>query len=103
MVLLEADPFLNELHKMFERCKKSGSVWITMKRTSMKPRKSKKQPSADDFRCLIRASDGKKKISTSLSPSEHVKFQTSYSLLLRAQMDSLKKREKTKAAKKDGK
>jgi hypothetical protein len=34
-VLLEADPFLNELTKLYERNKTSGSVWVTMKRCKL--------------------------------------------------------------------
>jgi len=43
---LEADAFLNELHKLFERKKKSGTVWITMKRSNQRPLKpsQKKAP-----------------------------------------------------------
>lgn len=50
-------------------------------------------------RCLIRATDGKRKISTAVSAGDYVKFQASYGLILRAHMDALKKREKTKAKK----
>lgn len=103
----EADTFLNELHKLFERKKKGGSIWITMKRSNQKPLKSKQQKakgtSVPEFKCLIRATDGKKKISTSLSASEYMKFQASYALILRAQMDALKKREKAKPKKENGK
>lgn len=111
----EADTFLNELHKLFERKKKSGSIWITMKRSNQKPlkknegRKQKKgkkgssstpaaAPTAE-YKCLIRATDGKRKISTTVSASEFMKFQSSYALILRAHMDALKKREKTKPKK----
>jgi signal recognition particle subunit SRP14 len=48
---------------------------------------------------LIRATDGKRKISTAVSAGDYVKFQASYGLILRAHMDALKKREKTKAKK----
>ncbi|WIA37014.1 hypothetical protein OEZ86_013998 [Tetradesmus obliquus] len=112
-----ADTFLNELHKLFERKKKSGSIWITMKRSNQKPARKegagsskKKQqkkkgstppPSAAEaeYKCLIRATDGKRKISTAVVASEIVKFQSSYALILRAHMDSLKKREKSKPKK----
>ena len=99
MVLLEPDPFLNELNKLFERNKAKGSVFVTMKRSSLKPRKGKAQVSEADHRCLIRATDGKRKISTHLSAVQHVKFQASYALILRAHMDSLKKKEKVKVKK----
>lgn len=98
-MLCEADTFLNELHKLFERKKKGGTVWVTMKRTNQKPRKSKKDYTAVEYVCLIRATDGKRKISTSVSASEYLKFQASYGLILRAQMDALKKREKVKTKK----
>jgi signal recognition particle subunit SRP14 len=94
----EADTFLNELHKLFERKKKGGTVWVTMKRTNMKPRKTKKEYT-NEYKCLLRATDGKRKISTELSASEYLKFQASYGLILRAQMDALKKREKVKTKK----
>lgn len=99
MVLLEADPFLNELTKLFQRTKKGGTVFVTMKRTNMKPRKGKKDYSALEYLCLIRATDGKRKISTTLPGKDCGKFQSSYSTILKAHMDSLKKREKTKAKK----
>jgi len=31
-VLLQLDPFLNELTSMFEKSKEKGSVWVTLKR-----------------------------------------------------------------------
>ncbi|KAI8463899.1 MAG: signal recognition particle, SRP9/SRP14 subunit [Monoraphidium minutum] len=99
MVLLEPDPFLNELNKLFERSKGKGTVFVTMKRSSLKPRKGKAVVAEADHRCLIRATDGKRKISTALSAEQHVKFQASYALILRAHMDSLKKREKIKVKK----
>ncbi|KAF6264699.1 signal recognition particle, SRP14 subunit [Scenedesmus sp. NREL 46B-D3] len=117
MYCKSADTFLNELHKLFERKKKSGSIWITMKRSNQKPvrkegsSKKKKQtkmgstpppPAADaeaEYSCLIRATDGKRKISTAVAATDIVKFQTSYALILRAHMDSLKKREKSKPKK----
>jgi signal recognition particle subunit SRP14 len=99
MVRLEPDPFLSELHRMFERSKKKGAVWITMKRSALEPPSRKKQAAAEDHCCLIRASDGKRKISTTLTAAQHVKFQNSYVTLLRAHIDNLKKRDKSKAGK----
>ena len=31
-VLLDLDPFLNELTKLYEQTKNSGTVWVTLKR-----------------------------------------------------------------------
>ena len=96
MVLLEPDPFLNELNKLFERNKGKGTVFVTMKRSSLKPRRGKAKVPQEQHRCLVRATDGKRKISTTLSAEQHVRFQASYALILRAHMDSLKKREKVR-------
>lgn len=102
MVLLEPDRFLNELNKLFERTKGKGTVFVTMKRSSLKARKGKARVAEADHRCLIRASDGKRKISTHLAPEQQPKFQASYALILRAHMDGLKRREKVRV-KKDAK
>lgn len=53
-----------------------------------------------DNKCLLRATDGKKKISTVVSSKEVNKFQMAYSNLLRANMDGLKKRDKKNKTKK---
>ncbi|KFO32926.1 Signal recognition particle 14 kDa protein [Fukomys damarensis] len=53
-----------------------------------------------DNKCLLRATDGKKKISTVVSSKEVNKFQMAYSSLLRANMDGLKKRDKKSKNKK---
>ncbi|KAH1234766.1 Signal recognition particle protein [Glycine max] len=69
MVLLQLDPFLNELTSMFERSTKLGSVWVTLKRSSLKSKVQRNKLAtageAIEYRCLIRATDGKKTISTS--------------------------------------
>jgi signal recognition particle subunit SRP14 len=102
MVLLELDPFLNELNRLFERAKGKGTVFLTMKRSSLKPRKGKAKVAEADHRCLVRATDGKRKISAALSGDQAAKFASSYALILRAHMDSLKRREKVRV-KKEGK
>ncbi|KAK9842006.1 hypothetical protein WJX81_003819 [Elliptochloris bilobata] len=99
MVALEADKFLNELGRLFERTKVKGSVSITMKRSNLKPRKSRHPNSDAVYHCLIRATDGKKKVTTTVSGKDHVRFQGSYGTILKAHMDNLKRREKTKSAK----
>ena len=101
-MLLDTDPFLNELNKMYERQKGSGTVWVTMKRTDMKPKKSKAKDKVRDpteCKCLIRASDGKRHISTCLIPAQQVKFQQAMNVIMKAHMDALKKREKVKPSK----
>ncbi|CAI5964208.1 unnamed protein product [Closterium sp. NIES-65] len=52
------------------------------------------ESSAAEYRCVVRATDGKRKISTLLGPREHAKFQAAYALVLKAHMDSLKRKEK---------
>jgi signal recognition particle subunit SRP14 len=97
MVLVDADRFLNELTKLYEATKESGTVWVTLKRSSLQPngkRKSESPVDESQFRCIVRATDGKKKISTLLSAKDHQRFQTAYATVLKAHMDTLKKRDK---------
>mmetsp|Transcript_49357 Transcript_49357/g.158032 ORF Transcript_49357/g.158032 Transcript_49357/m.158032 type:complete len:102 (-) Transcript_49357:152-457(-) len=96
MVLLGEGPFLNELGRMYEKNKDKGTVFVTMKRSSLRVGKAKKgaDPESEDNVCLIRATDGKKKISARLTAKESVRFQASYTTILKAHMDSLKKRER---------
>ncbi|XP_054572337.1 signal recognition particle 14 kDa protein isoform X3 [Eptesicus fuscus] len=100
MVLLESEQFLTELTRLFQKCRLSGSVFITLKkwcifladdgRTKPIPRKGSVEGfEPSDNKCLLRATDGKKKIST-----------VAYSNLLRANMDGLKKRDKKSKSKK---
>lgn len=115
-MLLEIDNFLLELSKLFQqqRTKISGSLSITMKRydghTKPKPQLTKKQrlekknslvlPTATttgesiEYKCLVRAIYGSKKLSTIVSSKDMNRFQLAYSNLLKANMDSLKKKAK---------
>uniref|UniRef100_A0A8D2PH37 Signal recognition particle 14 kDa protein n=44 Tax=Passeriformes TaxID=9126 RepID=A0A8D2PH37_ZOSLA len=97
--------FLTELTRLFQKCRTSGSVFITLKkydgRTKPVPRKGHVESfEPADNKCLLRATDGKKKISTVVSSKEVNKFQMAYSNLLRANMDGLKKKDKKSKAKK---
>lgn len=98
MVLLQLDPFLNELTSMFEKSKEKGSVWVTLKRSSLKSKVQKRKLSSVgesiEYRCLIRATDGKKTVSTSVGAKDHQRFQASYATILKAHMTALKKRER---------
>uniref|UniRef100_A0A8C7RW22 Signal recognition particle 14 kDa protein n=1 Tax=Oncorhynchus mykiss TaxID=8022 RepID=A0A8C7RW22_ONCMY len=78
MVLLENDSFLTELTRLFQKCRTTGSVAITLKkydgRTKPVPRKGHPESyEPADNKCLLRASDGKKKISTVVSLKHHVR------------------------------
>ncbi|XP_059298922.1 signal recognition particle 14 kDa protein [Lycium barbarum] len=110
MVRLQPDPFLNELTSMFERTTEHGSVWVTLKHSSdkSKAQRNKMKTAGEniEFKCLIRATDGKKNISTMVGAKDHQRFQASYAILLKARLTALKKRErkdKRKAADSDKK
>lgn len=118
MVRCDLDGFLSQLHKLYERSKASGgTVWVTMKRSALRrgphpasaappppgdaggtrKRAPKPQPPIrdDECVCLVRATDGKRKISAEVGPAQLAKFKASYQLLLRAHAgEGLKKREK---------
>ncbi|KAM4723724.1 signal recognition particle 14 kDa protein [Anableps anableps] len=105
MVLLENDSFLTELTRLFQKCRMSGSVVITLKKYDgrTKPVPKKGHPESfepADNKCLIRASDGKKKISTVVSTKEVIKFSDGILQLLRAHIDGLKKKDKKSKSKK---
>uniref|UniRef100_A0A2K6UKY3 Signal recognition particle 14 kDa protein n=1 Tax=Saimiri boliviensis boliviensis TaxID=39432 RepID=A0A2K6UKY3_SAIBB len=97
MVLLESEQFLRELTKLFQKCRTSGSVYITLKKYDGRTKPIPKKGTVEGFepadnKCLLRATNGKKKVSTVVSSKE--------SNLLRANMDGLKKRDKTNKSKK---
>ena len=120
-MLLENDHFLLELTKLFQqqRVKTSGSLSLTMKRYDgrTKPARqlTKKQrleaknlssslpnsPTTSEpleYKCLVRAVFGSKKLSTVVAAKDVNRFQLAYSNLLKANMDTLKKKAKeTKA------
>eukprot|EP00798_Chlamydomonas_sp_ICE-L_P024637 gene24637-10259_t len=98
MVQCDENRFLTELSKLFERNKTVGSVWISMKRSNNKPRKSKNPSKPEDYMCIVRAQAGKKEkkreISTLVSAAQYPKFQNSMTLIMKASMDVLKKKAK---------
>eukprot|EP00884_Botryococcus_braunii_P009727 jgi/Botrbrau1/18756/Bobra.0386s0079.1 len=96
MVYLEADRFLNELGKLYEKAKDKGSVNLVFKRSNLKSRKSRHPDPEAEYKCLVRASDGKKKISTAVPEKEQFRFQDSLLTILKAHLDGLKKKEKAK-------
>ncbi|KAK3035504.1 hypothetical protein RJ639_033963 [Escallonia herrerae] len=49
---------------------------------------------AIDYKCLVRATDGKKTIATLVGAKDHQRFQASYATILKARMTALKKRER---------
>ncbi|GMH30678.1 hypothetical protein Nepgr_032521 [Nepenthes gracilis] len=95
---LHPDSFLNELTAMFERSVEKGSVWVTFKRSSLKSKAQRNKMGAAgepiEYRCLVRATDGKKKISASVGAKDHQRFQASYATILKAHMTALKKKDR---------
>ncbi|SAM07843.1 hypothetical protein [Absidia glauca] len=112
----DVDPvaFTVELGRLYELSKTSGNVSVTMKRMTrhrlLKLQKVKKclpkggdavvQGGLDEYPTLVRATYKDTKISTIVSPDEFNKFQTSYGTVIRAYMDTLKKKERSKKVKK---
>ncbi|KAG6419889.1 hypothetical protein SASPL_116401 [Salvia splendens] len=105
MVRLQPDPFLNELTNMFERTTEKGSLLEiesglllplipASDKSKVKRNKMKTAGEKIEFKCLIRATDGKKTISTMVGPKDHQRFQSSYATILKARMTALKKRER---------
>jgi len=86
---------------MYERHKSTGTVWITMKCSNGKPRSRTREYPRQDYQCLVRAVAGKKnkkkEIATMVPASQVPKFQQAMIVIMKANMDALKKREKKKA------
>ncbi|KAI8381555.1 signal recognition particle, SRP14 subunit [Radiomyces spectabilis] len=115
----ELDPvtFTVELGRFYEATRGSGAVSVTMKRmtahrltrakkiSKMVPKSADKvlETKVDEdvqYPTLVRATYKDKKISTMVSPDDFEKFQNAYSTVIRAYMDALKKKTRTKKAKK---
>jgi len=99
-MLLENDSFLTELTKLFTKGKTSGSVQMTMKRYdgSVKPKpRDGNVVEPSEYKCLVRAALGNRKISTVINHKDVTKFQMAYGNLLKASMDGLKKKDKKAA------
>ncbi|XP_077999553.1 signal recognition particle 14 kDa protein-like [Glandiceps talaboti] len=104
MVQLENDAFLTELTKLFQKTRTSGSVYVTMKKyhgqTKPKPKDKKTDPHEHlEHKCLVRATNGKRKITTVISSKDVTKFQMAYVTVLKANMDNLKKKDKSSKSK----
>lgn len=104
MVLLENDQFLTELTMLYHKASTAGTVVVTMKRydgrTKPTPRNAKKianPPEPKEYKCLIRAVMGSKKLSTVISAKDLNKFQLAYSNLSRGNIELKKKNSKQQA------
>ncbi|XP_041969150.1 signal recognition particle 14 kDa protein [Aricia agestis] len=100
MVLLENEEFLSELSKLFQKARSSGSVTMTMKRydgrTKPMPRDGAPLIKNPEYKCLLRAQSGSKKISTVVEQRDVEKFTTAYSNLLKTSVNGLKRLKKPK-------
>uniref|UniRef100_A0A803T4D2 Signal recognition particle 14 kDa protein n=1 Tax=Anolis carolinensis TaxID=28377 RepID=A0A803T4D2_ANOCA len=103
-ILLEhSHTFLTELTRLFQKCRTTGSVYITLKKYDGRTRPIPRKGHIEGFepvdnKCLLRATDGKKKISTVVGSLSWKSC--AYSNLLRANMDGLKKKDKKSKNKK---
>lgn len=116
MLHTNQDAFLSELSKLFEHGRQTGkSVWITMKRydgrTKRNPRKPNDKPKKpkkgapktpvcqggdlipNEYKCLIRAKLGDRKISAAIGHKDMNKFQQSYSNLIKGNIYGLKNKQ----------
>lgn len=62
-------------------------------------KKNKAAAAGAEYKCLVRATDGKKKFSAVLQGKELLKFKDSYDTIMKAHMDALKKRERRRPKK----
>lgn len=92
-MLVSQEKFLSELGELFSKTRETGSVSLTMKRMTSK--KEEEEP-----RCLVRARTEKKRISTLVDSKQVLKFQASLCALTKANMTSLKRKERQKKDKK---
>eukprot|EP00919_Chromeraceae_sp_WS-2016_P053089 GHVR01126097.1.p1 GENE.GHVR01126097.1~~GHVR01126097.1.p1 ORF type:complete len:127 (+),score=43.89 GHVR01126097.1:1-381(+) len=110
MVLLEDNSrFISEYVRLLDRTRSKGSVWLWSKRhykSQFNKKKgtqqqSKEEPTQVDVVdeepvCLVRATDGKRKISTIVSVADMPKFSSALPQVMHSNMDGLKRRVKEK-------
>lgn len=105
MVIVSPPEFLQQLQNLFISARSKGNIQITQKSYNgiekPKPRDTKNNKNKiseyENTPCnkvLIRAKTPKQKLSTVVDSSNLLEFQLSYTKLLRASMDGLKKRDK---------
>eukprot|EP00300_Choanocystis_sp_HF-7_P037899 c54315_g1_i1.p1 GENE.c54315_g1_i1~~c54315_g1_i1.p1 ORF type:complete len:130 (+),score=24.46 c54315_g1_i1:123-512(+) len=98
---LTNDQFLEQLGQMFTRsAAKSGpgTVFVTMKQVTESStggsKKAGTSADATEKRLLVRASLGKKKISTVVTAKSRVRFTAEYSALIRSSVTGLEKKDR---------
>jgi len=106
-MLLEHDPFLVELNKLYGRRRASGSVIVTCKRSHLRkvPKGEARQAALEEGGgqvLLVRATDGKRKLSTAVEAGAAAKFTESLNSVMKANFDNLKRAKREKREKKKG-
>ncbi|EPR63096.1 signal recognition particle 14kd protein [Toxoplasma gondii TgCatPRC2] len=106
MVLADNNVFLEELGRLYEQNRKTGcgSVWVTLKRTFpalngvrglKRKRALQDEEKLQTSVCLIRATNGKKKISTQVSLKEVTQFSSALMGVVRLNADDLRPSQRT--------
>lgn len=107
MLLTDQDIFLAELTKLFQKGQRTGqSVFITIKRYDGRRTRNPRKPGdkskdkktiykadlePNEYKCLLKAKLGKKKISFAVATGEMAQFQASYSNVVKSNMFGLQK------------
>lgn len=99
MVYLERNAFITELSKMYEKHKKAGAVWITMKRVTRPIVTGRGKLPDEGPVCVVRASDGKQKLACVVPMGEHLNFHMDLFTVVRANTEALKKPKRNRAKK----
>ncbi len=96
MPRLDCDKFLNELNRLFDDAKER-SVFVTCKTSNLRAKRKDRRSGEGELHCVVRATDGgKKKISTLVPKERLAEFTSSFNVILRAKMTSLRKRDRKK-------
>ncbi|PHJ23652.1 signal recognition particle 14 kda [Cystoisospora suis] len=112
MVLSENGGFLAELGSLYEQSRSEGrgSVWITIKRTFpeldgvrglRRKRALQNEEASHAMTCLVRATNGKRKISTQVHPESMAHFSNSLMGVIRVSADEIRPKE-AKVLRKEG-
>lgn len=103
MVLLDTTDFLPAMTNLFKSCREGGSVVFTVKPYDGQDRPEPRNGAPGKWRkeklVLIRATNGKRKISTVIDGEKLPVFQVEYCKLLRSNMNGLPKRPQKKKKK----
>lgn len=99
MVYLERNAFMSELSKLYEHHKKSGAVTITMKRTLRPVVTGNGKLEDTGPTCIVRASDGKKKLACVVPMGEHLAFHMDIFTVIKSNTEALKKPKRNRAKK----